>query len=58
MNTGDSLSWDASVPPAIADKTEQVGIRKDNAGFLTLVTSCLAICCRWRSATSSAEPWW
>lgn len=36
MNNGDSLSLDALVPPAMAEKAEQVGIRKANTDFLTL----------------------
>lgn len=36
MNNGDSLSLDALVPPAMAEKAEKVGIRKANADFLTL----------------------
>jgi len=36
MNNGDSLSLDALVPPAMAEKAEQVGIRKAKADFLTL----------------------
>ncbi|HWR66656.1 MAG TPA: formate transporter FocA [Bellilinea sp.] len=36
MNNEDSLSLDALVPPAMAEKAEQVGIRKANADFLTL----------------------
>jgi formate/nitrite transporter len=36
MNNGDALSLDALVPPAMAEKAEQIGIRKANADFLTL----------------------
>ena len=36
MNNGDSLSFDALVPPAMAEKAEQLGIRKANADFWTL----------------------
>lgn len=36
MNNSESLSLDALVPPAMAEKAEQIGIRKANADFLTL----------------------